>query len=173
MGSQHVDHPSSHASATAGGRNVGHHRRPFIAPVLQPPTTLLDLLPKLLPVKIVLTYQAIKSIDMDGSQVAAPATLLAFAALTPLVLWWQALRTREQPAPMQYVIRTAAFVAWAFFTGDPLAPYASVPRWIVALIAASVSLLGFIVLELGKHSVAPTTRRDRSQARRSNDSAMS
>ncbi len=110
------------------------------------PATFLDLLPKLIPVEIVVSYGVLITL-IGSSTVAAPTILIAFAIMTPLALWLQGLRVQQVPAVPQYVVRTAAFLAWAFHTSNPLAPHPPVPNWVVALGATAIGLLGALLLE--------------------------
>jgi len=119
---------------------------------LPPPTTaaeqppinesLIERLVKLVPADVVAIY-----VPAFGLQKFAQwphyALVIAIAAtlLVPLLLYLDARSAHERVPPLQYVVRTVAFVAWAFLIGDPLGAGAVHPL-LPALVALVLPIIG-------------------------------
>ena len=71
----------------------------------------------------------------------ALAVTIGATLLVPLLLWLDSHAASERVPLVQYVVRTLAFVAWAFVISQPLAPYAISPV-IPALLALLLPVIG-------------------------------
>jgi len=104
--------------------------------------TQLERLVKLTPADVVALY--IPAIGL-GSLTSWPRYPLAIAIgatlLVPLLLYVDARVAGDRVPPLQYVLRTLAFIAWAFVISQPLAPYEVEPV-IPALFALVLPVLG-------------------------------
>ncbi len=131
---------------------------PFFSSVVPPPSatdrvldvdkppppideTRLERLAKLIPGDVVSVYVAAIGL---GKFTTWPSYTLAVAigctVLVPLLLYLDARPTGKVPAT-QYVVRTLAFVAWAFAISQPLSPWAVTPI-APALIALLLPVIG-------------------------------
>jgi len=110
----------------------------------QPPIneSLIERLVKLVPADVVAIY--VPALGL-GRLTTWPhyALVISIAAtvLVPLLLFLDAHSANERVPPLQYIIRTLAFVAWAFLIGDPLGAGAVHPL-LPALVALVLPIIG-------------------------------
>lgn len=103
----------------------------------------LDIVVKLIPTEVVTLYLTALSFDnVENSRLAGPALLTIGTLLTPLVLFFVGRRSNQSVPLAQYVVRTLAFVAWAFAIGNPLAPMDPIEPWIPRFAILVIPLLG-------------------------------
>lgn len=114
---------------------------PSPTPPPVPDETRLERLVKLVPADVAGLY--IPAIGL-GSLTAWPWYALAIAIggtlLVPILLYLDARPDEDVPV-IQYVVRTLAFVAWAFLVSQPLAPWVINPL-VPALIALVLPVIG-------------------------------
>lgn len=102
----------------------------------------LERLVKLVPADVIALYiPAIGFGSLTAWRYYGLAVTLAATALVPLLLYLDARKDNERVHPVQYIVRTLAFVAWAFVISQPLAPYQLNPV-APALIALALPVLG-------------------------------
>jgi hypothetical protein len=116
-----------------------------VFPPTRPPVlaeSQLERLSKLVPADVIALY--IPAIGI-GTFTSWPyyvlAVTLGATALVPTLLYLDARSSKERVSPTQYIVRTLAFVAWAFAIGQPLTPYQVNPL-IPALIGLLLPVLG-------------------------------
>lgn len=113
-----------------------------------PGETQLERLVKLVPADVVALY--IPAVGL-GSLTTWPRYPLAIAIgatlLVPLLLYLDARSAGDRVPALQYVVRTLAFVAWAFVISQPLAPCTIEPV-IPALLALVLPVLGERLLRI-------------------------
>lgn len=118
---------------------------PAAAPVMRPPIlsdSQLERLTKLVPADVIALYiPAISFGAFTTWRYYALAVTIAATALVPALLYLDARSSKEQAPPVQYIVRTLGFVAWAFVIGQPLAP-CQVNPVIPALIGLVLPVLG-------------------------------
>lgn len=73
--------------------------------------TVLDYLPVVFPLETALPHALLVRL-VEPSATATSIITLTFASMTPLALWLHALRVQQSPPLLQYVARTATFLAW-------------------------------------------------------------
>jgi hypothetical protein len=100
---------------------------PVVAPATRPPIlsdSQLERLTKLVPADVIALYiPAISFGAFTAWRYYALAVTIAATALVPTLLYLDARSSNERASPLQYVVRTVGFLAWAFVIGQPLAPY--------------------------------------------------
>ena len=63
-------------------------------------------------------------------------------ATTVAILSVYGRQARRRAGTAQHLVRTLAFIAWAFVLSNPLAPAAPVARWLPALAVVLIPLVG-------------------------------
>jgi hypothetical protein len=130
---ERVKPPITPVPTTAGG--------PPPAPPPIPESTIERLI-KLIPADVVAIY--IPALGLD-ELVHWPSYRLAVSlgglVLVPLLLYLDANAANERVPPLQYVIRTLAFAAWALLIGKPFGEGAVNPV-ISALVALVLPVIG-------------------------------
>jgi hypothetical protein len=97
--------------------------------------TRLERLVKLLPADVFAMYIPAVGLGTITDWHYYPLVLLIFAtALVPLLLYLDARSTGEPVPSMQYAMRTATFLAWAFLISPSISPVAP-PTAAIAAIA--------------------------------------
>lgn len=102
----------------------------------------LDRVLKLIPAEVISLYITARGLSDDT--IVFPLVLFGLAlALVPTILALDARRSRVPAPPLQYVLRTLAFVVWAFAVGQPLAGVGVVvPDWVPGLLVLLIPILG-------------------------------
>ena len=104
--------------------------------------TQLERLVKLVPADVVALYiPAIGLGTLTSWQYYGLAVTIGAAVLVPVLLYLDARSAKQRVPRLQYVVRTIAFVLWAFVIGQPLAPH-HVDPVLPALFALVVPILG-------------------------------
>lgn len=109
------------------------------------PDSDLDKIIKLIPAEVVSVYVTALSFGPQVSAKAFPIVLFALGlVLVPTILFLDARKAGVPVEPLQYGLRTLAFVAWAFATSDPLGEEVNVDdwRWIPGLFVLVIPVLG-------------------------------
>ena len=103
--------------------------------------TFLDVILRLMPSEVVAPHLCVATLMPERRAVAV--SLLSVGALaTVFTLIWRARARRERAPWSQHVIRVLSFLAWAFATGNPLAPSPSVPSELPAIAVLLIPLFG-------------------------------
>jgi hypothetical protein len=100
--------------------------------------TVLDTLPVVFPIETALPHALLVCLVQPSATATAVITL-TFVSMTPLALWLHALRLQQAPPLLQYVARTATFLAWSAL-GVPSS------QWIAGG-AAAVAAVAMVLLE--------------------------
>jgi hypothetical protein len=104
--------------------------------------SLIERLVKLVPADVVAIYVPALGFDRPPTwPYYALVIAIAGTLLGPLLLFLDARSANERVPPLQYVVRTVAFVAWAFLIGDPLGAGAVNPL-LPALVALVLPIIG-------------------------------
>lgn len=117
---------------------------PAVAPPPPPPVdeTVLERLVKLVPADAVALYvPALGFRSLTSWPSYSLAVAIGGTLLVPLLLFLDARSARERVPPLQYIVRTLAFVAWALVISDPLGPGVVHPI-VPALVALVLPVLG-------------------------------
>jgi hypothetical protein len=150
-----IQSPVRSATTAAGFPMSGRSPAPLTPPRAQPgaqpaqaaksPTlteSQLERLVKLVPADVVALYiPAIGLGTLTTWSYYALAVTIGATVLVPLLLYLDARSAKQRVPVLQYVVRTAAFILWAFVIGQPLAPYHMDPV-IPALLALVLPILG-------------------------------
>jgi hypothetical protein len=117
-----------------------------------PDETKLDRLLKMLPSDVLLFYPAAVALTSTIPWAYYQLLMVAIGLAAIIINLHRDAKANKLPDDWrQYLVRCAAFVAWALFVSTPLAPFA---RWIppqtvhqvASLAAVLVPLLGFVLL---------------------------
>ncbi len=107
----------------------------------------LDALTKLVPGEVIAAYTAVLQIEgVEESSFAQVAIVAALSPLAPLVLFASARRSRASVHPLQYVVRTLAFVLYALARSPGLLDPSGGLQWIAGAGMFVVSLLAALVI---------------------------
>jgi hypothetical protein len=116
-------------------------------PALQPASpalteSQLERLIKLVPADVVALYiPAIGLGTMTTWPYYALVVTIGATVLVPVLLYLDARSAKQRVPYLQYAVRTAAFILWAFVIAQPLAPYRVDPV-VPALLALVLPILG-------------------------------
>jgi hypothetical protein len=118
---------------------------------LPTPDNWLDALTKLIPGEVIAAFTgALQVGGVAGSLTAQLVVLLVLTPLAPLVLLYSAHRSGSEVHPLQYAVRTAAFVLYA------LASSPDVMRWLAGNDVRWIPGVGaFVVALLASFIIAP------------------
>lgn len=123
-------------------------------PATPPPDDSLSKILKLVPGEAAVAYTAGLAIGTEVGDTTAkylpPAVFVLCAIMIPFLIARDGARQSPpvKPEPVQYLIQLLAFAAWAFSIGNPLAPAGvTVPKWIPALLAIFLPIIGGLVLD--------------------------
>jgi hypothetical protein len=120
------------------------------------PDNWLDALTKLVPGEIIAAFTGALQVDGVGNSLTAQlAILCALTPLAPLVLYFSARRGANAVHPLQYVVRTLAFVLYAFASSPALMAWLDGLRWIPGVGAFIVALLASFVIAPGSSDHRP------------------
>lgn len=126
--------------------------RPAAGQPAPPPIdeSLLERLVKLIPADVVALYVPALGFRTLTSWSQYPlAIAIGGTLLVPLLLFLDARSAHERVPPLQYVIRTLAFVAWTLVISEPLGPGVIHPV-VPALIALVLPILGEKLLRIAQ-----------------------
>jgi|JI10StandDraft_1071094.scaffolds.fasta_scaffold02543_9 hypothetical protein len=102
--------------------------------------TVLDRVVALVPIEVVSAYAALAAAWPRGRHVWIG--VVAGVAATVAILSVYGRHARRRAGTAQHLVRTLAFIAWAFVLSNPLAPAAPVARWLPALAVVLIPLVG-------------------------------
>jgi hypothetical protein len=106
------------------------------------PESTLERLIKLIPADVVAIYIPALGLDRLAGWSGYRLTIsIAGLVLVPLLLYFDAQAANERVPPLQYVVKTLAFVAWALLIGKPFGEDVLNPV-IPALVALVLPVLG-------------------------------
>jgi len=104
--------------------------------------SLIERLVKLVPADVIAIYVPALGLGRLTTWPHYPlAIAIAATLLVPLLLFLDARATKEGVSPLQYIIRTLAFIAWALLISDPLGKDVVSPV-ITALVALALPTIG-------------------------------
>jgi hypothetical protein len=147
--------PPPRVVTTGGSRPAaaGTSSEAPLAPASVPPRppalgeSQLERLIKLVPADVVALYiPAIGLGTLTTWPYYALAVTIGATVLVPTLLYLDARSSGDRVQAVQYIVRTLAFVAWAFVISQPLAPYHLNPV-VPALIALVLPVLGERLLD--------------------------
>lgn len=107
--------------------------------------TVLDYLPAVFPLETTLPC-ALLLRWAEPSPAASLLIAIAFASMTPLLLWLHGLRVQQAPRLAQYVARTAVFAAWALASVDSLRERLAMESWMADGGAVGVGVIAMALL---------------------------
>jgi hypothetical protein len=106
------------------------------------PESTMERLVKLIPADVVAVYVPAVALGKLANWPPYPLALaIVGTVLVPMLLFLDARSANERVPPLQYLIRTLAFVAWALLIGEPFGKDAVKPL-IPALVAIVLPVVG-------------------------------
>ena len=112
--------------------------------------SLLERLVKLIPADAVALYvPALGFRSLTSWPYYSLAIAIGGTLLVPLLLFLDARPAHERVPPLQYVVRTLAFISWALVIGEPLGPGVIHPV-IPALVAIILPVIGEKLLRIAQ-----------------------
>jgi len=107
----------------------------------------LDALTKLIPGEVIAAFTGALQVDgVADSRTAQLAVLFVLTPLAPLVLWASARRSGAAVHPLQYAVRTAAFVLYALAASPALMAWLDGLHWIPGVGAFVIALISSFVI---------------------------
>jgi hypothetical protein len=135
------------ARAVAGGTDEAQNKAMTTKAAALVPDGTRDRLLKLIPGEAAAAYTLACGFSTDSTYLPITAFFLsAFVLVLTIRISGKAFVPPIEPEPLQYVVRMAAFVAWAFAIRNPIGPWFTVPAWIPAIAILFIPVVGAFLI---------------------------